>query len=445
MASQLFAGKGKGVEFTAPGSTHENMRWVVCGLLFLATTINYMDRQVFSLIEPELHKLPFMGWSAGNPDIFNNNFGNVLIYFQIAYGIGLLTAGRIIDKVGTRTGYAIAILIWSCSSMAHIFVGSVAGFCVARFMLGIGESGNFPAAIKATTEWFPTEERALATGIFNSGSNIASVVAPALLPFVTATYGWRAAFLTTGSMGMIWLVLWLLFPYDKLRRGATYTQQQLALPIKKYKGAVLGYILKSRGTWGFSTMKFMTDPIWWFYLFWLPKYFHENYAIDLQHIGPPLISIYFSSSFGSIAGGWLSGHRMKRGATVNAGRKFALLVMACCALPVMLVPYMHTLFPGNVWPAVFLLALAAAAHQGWSANVFSTSTDLFPSTSVSTVVGIGGAMGALGGAIFTWITKQIWVAHPLAIFMMAGLAYVTSLLIFQLLVPNLGTHKEQAV
>jgi len=244
-------------------------------------------------------------------------------------------------------------------------------------------------------------------------------------------------------MGLLWLAIWLLFPYERLRRGATITQQRLQTPIATYKGDVLGYILKNRGTWGFSILKFMTDPIWWFYLFWLPKYFHENYGLNLQHIGPPLIFIYFSSSFGSIAGGWLSGFLMKRGCSVNAGRKIALLICACCVVPVVLVPYVHTHMPTTVVPAVLLLALAAAAHQGFSANVFSSSADMFPSTSVSTVVGIGGAAGAVGGAIFTYITKQIWVVHPLLIFIMAGSAYLSSLLIFHLLVPNLGHQKDQ--
>jgi ACS family hexuronate transporter-like MFS transporter len=431
-------------EILAPPATHNNMRWVVCGLLFLATTINYMDRQVFSLIEPVLHKLPFMGWTDADPSMFNNNFGNVIISFQIAYGIGLLFAGRLIDKLGTRVGYAVAIIIWACSSLAHVFVGSVAGFCIARFMLGIGESGNFPAAIKATAEWFPTEERALATGIFNSGTNIGAVVAPALLPYITVKYGWHAAFLTTGSMGLIWLVLWLIFPYDRLRRGATITQQRLTLPIQQFQGSVLGYILRNRGMWGFAVLKLLTDPIWWFYLFWLPKFFHENYGLNLQHIGPPLIFIYFSSSFGSVAGGWLSGFLMKRGATVNRGRKTALLVCACCVVPVTLVPYVHTHFPQTVVPAVILLALAAAAHQGFSANVFSSVGDIFPATVVSTVVGIGGAVGALGGAIFTYITKTIWVAHPLIIFLMAGFAYIAALALFHLLVPRLGQQKERS-
>ena len=430
-----------GLASAAPKS---NIRWAICALLFLATTINYMDRSVFSLIEPELHKLPFMGWSDADPKIFNDHFGNVLIFFQIAYGIGLLTAGRIIDKLGTKVGYAIAILIWGLSSMSHIFVTGVAGFCFARFMLGIGESGNFPAAIKATSEWFPTEERAFATGIWNSGANFASLVAPILIPIVTAKHGWHAAFLTTGSMGMVWLVLWLIFPYNKLRRGATLTQANLELPVKQYQGSSLGYVLKHRGTWAFSIAKALTDPIWWFYLFWLPKYFHENYNLDLKHVGLPLILIYCGSSVGSIFGGWLAGSFMRRGMGLNKGRKLAMLICASFALAATLVPWAHTHFPDNVWVAVGLLAVAAAAHQGWSANLFATPSDVFPSTTVSTVVGIGGAAGAVGGALFTAFTKTVWTDHPVLIFLIGGFAYLTALAIFHKLVPQLGVQGKTA-
>ena len=434
--------------FTSSAPEKSNIRWFVCALLFAATTINYMDRNVFSLIEPRLRELPFMGWNPLDPthSVFNNNFGNVLIYFQVAYGIGLLTAGRLIDKLGTKLGYAIAIFIWAFSSMSHAFVTSVAGFYVARFMLGLGEAGNFPAAIKAVTEWFPTEERALATGLFNSGTNVGAIIIPWLIPLILQNHSWGAAFVTTGSMGLIWLAVWLIFPYNKLRRASTQTQQNLdpVVPAQARKGffSLFGELSKTRGLYAFSLGKGLTDPIWWFYLFWLPKYFNENYGLDLKHLGPPIIIIYFASSFGSIAGGWLSGFRMKHGASLNAARKSTMLTCACFALPVMLVPITRTWFPGNYWPAVFLLSLAAAAHQGWSANLFSTATDLFPSTAVSTVVGIGGAAGALGGAIFTAVVKHVWTGHAGLIFTLAGFSYVTALLVFQFLVPRLGPPRS---
>ena len=417
-----------------------NVRWLVCGLLFLATTINYMDRSVLSLIEPLLHTVPFMGWDfsrdAVHQSVFNNNYGNIVICFQIAYGIGLLTAGRIIDRLGTRIGYALAILIWGLASMGHSIVTSVAGFCIARALLGLGESGNFPAAIKATTEWFPSEERALATGLFNSGSNASAFIAPALVAAVTARYGWHAAFLTTGSMGLVWLVLWLVFPYNRLRRGATITQQSLALVTGDRPR--LSTLLRTRGLYAFSIAKGMTDPIWWFYLFYLPKFLNENYGLSLAHAYWQIVAVYAVASIGSILGGGLSGWRMQRGHSVNDGRKFALLTCAVCVLPIMLVPTMHTVSPHNAWPAVALFALAAAAHQGWSANLFSTPTDMFPSTAVSTVVGIGGAVGAAGGAIFTALVKNYFSLHPLLIFGLAAFAYITALAIFQTLVPRLG-------
>lgn len=424
-----------------------NLRWAVCGLLFLATTINYMDRSVLSLIEPLLHNLPFMGWNfahdAAHQTAFNNNYGNIVISFQIAYGFGLLTAGRFIDKVGTKIGYAVAITLWAFSSMTHALVFSVTGFLVARFMLGLGESGNFPAAIKAVTEWFPVDERALATGLFNSGSNVSFFVAPALIALVTGEWGWQAGFLATGSMGMLWLILWLLFPYDKLRRrihpdGADSTQINL-VPATPQADTSYANLLRQRSLYAFAIAKGLTDPIWWFYLFYLPKFLNENYGLDLKHAYWEIVTVYLVSSVGSIGGGNLSGWWMRRGHTVNGGRKFALLLTALAVVPIALVPHMDKLFPHNAWPAVLLIALAAAAHQGWSANLFATSSDMFPAAAISTVVGLGGFVGAIGGACFTWIVKQFFALHPLLIFALAASAYLLALAIFQFLVPNLGS------
>ncbi|HZY61025.1 MAG TPA: MFS transporter [Edaphobacter sp.] len=428
--------------FTTSAPPKSNIRWVVCGLLFLATTINYMDRSVLSLVEPLLH-LPFMGWipgiDAAHQSAYNINYGRIIICFQIAYGIGMLFAGRIIDKLGTKTGYALAILIWACASLSHSIVTSVIGFCIARVVLGLGEAGNFPAAIKAVTEWFPSDERALATGLFNSGTNASFFIAPILIAAVTAKWGWHAAFITTGSMGLIWCIIWLIFPYNKLRRGSTTTQANLTAAVPN--APKLSTLLRHRGFYAFSIAKGFTDPIWWFYLFYLPKFLNENYGMDLNHAKYPLIVIYSVSSVGSIGAGWLSGYLMDRGYSVNSGRKIALLVCALCVLPILLVPHMGALFPTNAWPAIALFSLAAAAHQGWSANIFSTPTDMFPSTAVSTVVGIGGAVGAAGGAVFTWLVAHFFSLHPMFIFTLAAFAYVTALVIFQLLVPRLGeTH-----
>lgn len=425
--------------FTTAAPPQSNVRWFVCFLLFLATTINYMDRSALALVEPLLH-LPFMGWIPGLAPEFQTayhlNYAHIVECFMVAYGVGFLVAGRIIDKLGTKTGYALAILIWGCASISHSLVASVIGFCVARVFLGLGESGNFPAAIKATTEWFPSEERALATGLFNSGSNAAFFIAPILIAAVTSKWGWHAAFITTGSMGLIWCVIWIIFPYNKLRRGSTLTQENLA-PVTAGK-PIYSVLLRHRGFWAFFIGKGLTDPIWWFYLFYLPMFLHDNYGLNLEQAKYPLIVIYTAATVGSVGGGWLSGFLMNRGHSVNFGRKFAMLVCGLCVLPIMLVPHMHVLFPHNAWPAIGLFCLATAAHQGWSANIFSTPTDMFPSTSVSTVVGLGGAAGAAGGAVFTWIVSHLFAPHPLVIFTLAGFAYVVSLLIFQVLVPRLG-------
>jgi ACS family hexuronate transporter-like MFS transporter len=451
MSSNVASFSPTGYTATAPDNSNSNVRWFVCALLFLATTINYMDRSALALVEPLLH-LPFMGWLPGVAPAYqvayHLNYGNIIICFQIAYGIGFLFAGRIIDKLGTKTGYALAIMIWACASLSHSIVTSVVGFCIARIFLGIGESGNFPAAIKATTEWFPSEERALATGLFNSGSSASFFIAPLLIAFVTSKWGWNAAFICTGSMGLVWCAIWLLFPYNRLRRGSTQTQANLQADFTGHasSGGVLPWsaLLRRRGFYAFAIGKGFTDPIWWFYLFYLPMFLHDNYNLDLNHAKYPLIIIYSASTVGSIGGGWLSGFLMKRGYSVNSGRKIAMLICALCVMPLMLVPHMHVLLPNNAWPAIGLFCLATAAHQGWSANLFSTPTDMFPSTSVSTVVGIGGAAGAAGGAAFTWLVSHYFALHPLIIFTLAAFAYVIALAIFQVLVPHLGVARKVA-
>ncbi len=438
---------------TVSAPQNSNVRWFVCALLFAATTINYMDRSALSLIEPLLHNLPFMGWDihkdATQQSVYNNNYGNIIICFQIAYGTGFLFAGRMIDRLGTKIGYALAIGIWAISSLSHSFVTSVVGFCIARIFLGLGESGNFPAAIKATTEWFPSEERALANGLFNSGTNVSFFIAPILIAFVTGKWGWQAAFITTGSMGLLWLTVWLIFPYNRLRRGSTQTQANVEADFTNHAvgSNIIPFsdLLRRRGLYAFAIAKGLTDPVWWFYLFYLPKYFNETYHLDLNHAKYQLIVIYSVSSVGSIAGGWLSGFLIHCGYMVNAGRKIALLLCTLLVLPIVYVPHLAIVSPHNVWPAVMMIALAAAAHQGWSANLFATPTDIFPSTAISTVVGVGGAVGAAGGAAFTWIVSRYFSLHPLLIFELAAAAYLVSLAVFQLLVPRLGSHARKTV
>ncbi len=351
-----------------------------------------------------------------------------------------------IDKLGTKTGYALAILIWGLASMSHSLVTSVAGFCIARIFLGLGESGNFPAAIKAVSEWFPTRERAKAVGLFNSGSNASALIAPALVAFVTAKYGWRAAFVTTGSMGMLWLVLWLSFPYNRLRRGSTQTQANLQADFASEAAArrrapLLRHLppprpLRLRHRQGPHRRRLVVLPLL------PPAVPQRNYGLSLKAAYWYIVTVYMVSSVGSIFGGALSGMLMSRGYSVNAGRKIAMLITALCVLPVVFVPHMSQLFPSNAWPATLLIALAAAAHQGWSANLFSTPADMFPSTAVSTVVGIGGAAGALGGAAFTWIVKRNLSLHQLLVFAMAAGAYLVALAIFQLLVPRIGNPAQ---
>ena len=430
---------------SAPQEAH-SLRWFVCFLLFAATTINYIDRSVLSLIEPLLH-LPFMGWVPGVAPKFQTayhlNYGHIVESFQIAYGIGFLVAAPLIDRLGTKRGYAVAICVWAVSSASHSLVVSVAGLCIARACLGIGESGNFPAAIKATTEWFPTQERALATGLFNSGTNAAFFIAPALLPFITGRFGWRAAFLCTGSLGMLWLVGWLLFPYDRLRRTASTTQENLShvLPPSNGGAALYASLFRNRGLYAFALGKGLTDPVWYFYLFYLPMFLNDTYGLELKAAYWPIVLVYSVSSVGSVLGGGLSGFLMNRGFTVNAGRKSAMLIMALCVVPILFVPHMHVLFPHNPWPAVGIIALAAAAHQGWSANIFSTPTDMFPSTAISTVVGLGGTLGCITGAAFTWMVSHYFALYPMLIFSMAASAYVIALGLFQLFVPRLGTDR----
>ena len=451
MSSNTASISEPGITVSAPDNS--NVRWFVCALLFAATTINYMDRSVFSNIEPQLHSVAFMGWNnladKFHQPVFDNNFGNVLIYFQIAYGLGFLFAGRVIDRLGTKTGYALAIGIWCLSSMSHSLVTSVAGFCIARIFLGLGESGNFPAAIKATTEWFPAEERAKAVGIFNSGSNVSFFIALPIINYVTAhsRLGWRAAFLTTGSLGLVWLIVWMSFPYNRLRRGSTQTQANLQADFASqttYGGNIpLSALLLRPGTYAFAIAKGLTDGVWWFYLFYLPQFLNRNYGLDTRAAYIFILAVYVISSVGSIGGGSLSGWLMSRGYSVNGGRKLAMLSMAILVLPLVFVPHMSAIFPSNPWPATLLIALAAAAHQGWSANLFSTPGDMFPSTAVSTIVGIGGAAGAVGGACFTWVVKRNLSLHQLLVFSIAAGAYIVALALFHLLVPRLGLPRTE--
>ena len=421
-------------------------RWVICGLLFFATTINYVDRQVIGILKSTLQ-----GEFAWN----EIDYSNIVFAFQTAYAIGLMLAGRLMDKLGTKAGYALALIVWSLAAVAcaeatsfgplaasllatvgFVATPSVAGFMAARFALGLGEGGNFPAAIKSVAEWFPKRERALATGIFNSGTNVGAVVTPLVVPWITVRYGWYWAFVITGALGFFWLIAWWLM-YDTPERHPRVTPAELAHinsdPAEPTTPVPWAALFPHREAWAFAIGKFMTDPIWWLYLFWLADFLQKKHGLSLSGVSAPLIVIYLVADVGSIGGGWLSSALIKRGWSVNAARKTAMLTCALLVVPVMFAPWVDSL-----WVAVSLVSVAAAAHQGWSANLFTFSSDMFPRRAVGSVVGFGGMAGAVGGMLFTKITGYIleWNhSDYLPVFVMAGFAYLTALGIIHLLVP----------
>ncbi len=397
--------------------------------MFLATTINYIDRQVIGILAPVLQKE--IGWSQ-------LEYGYIVAAFQGAYAIGLLLFGCFIDKIGTKKGYSISMFVWSLAAMGHALVETVLGFGIARFFLGLGESGNFPAAIKATAEWFPKKERALATGFFNSGANIGAVLAPILVPWITLTWGWHECFIFTGSLGFISLALWL-WVYQIPEKNKWVSKSELEYiksdPIEDESEKIPWLrLLKHRQAWAFVVGKFMTDPIWWFLLFWLPEFFNQHYHLDLSHLGLPLIVIYTMVSVGSIGGGWLSSVFIKHNWSVNRGRKTAMLI---CAVSV--VPIIFASVVSNMWLAVFLIGLAAAAHQGWSANLFTLVSDMFPNRAVASVVGLGGMAGSIGGMLIAGAAGLILqlTGHYLSLFIISGSVYLIALLIIHLLVPKM--------
>lgn len=405
-----------------------NYRWTICALLFFAAVINYIDRQIIGILKPVLQAE--LGWNE-------IDYSNIVFWFQVAYAIGFVTIGRLMDWIGTRKGFTLSVGFWSLAAMAHALAHSVMGFSAARFALGLGEAGNFPAAIKTVAEWFPKKERALATGIFNSGTNIGAIVTPLTVPFIAASFGWRPAFIITGLLGFVWLVFWLLL-YSKPEEHPRITKEELAhINSDPPETATLipwVSLLTYRQTWAFAIGKFLTDPIWWFYLFWIPGFLYEKFNLSLTSLGLPLVIIYLAADVGSIGGGWLSSALIKRGWTINAARKTAMLVCALCVVPIVFVVQ-----TSNVWVAVALLSLATAAHQGWSANLFTTTSDMFPRRAVGSVVGIGGMAGAIGGMFIAKAAGYIlqWTGSYLILFIMAGSAYLTALLLIQLLAPRL--------
>jgi MFS transporter, ACS family, hexuronate transporter len=409
-----------------------NFRWIICALLFLGVTKNYMDRQVLGVLKgPLQHEF---GWNE-------IDYGNLIFAFQAAYALGMICMGRLIDRLGTRIGYAVAMVFWSLASMAHAAASSFTAFVAARSALGFGEAGVFPASIKSVAEWFPKKERALATGIFNAGTNIGAIVTPLIVPWVAVHLGWRWAFLLTGALGFAWLILWLLVyrkPEEHPRCTAAerkYIQSDPVEPAARIKWAQL---LPCRQTWAFAAGKFMIDPIWWFYLFWIPDYLQRQHGLHLTQIGLPILVIYVISDVGSIAGGWLSSALIRRQFSVNAARKWAMFI---CALSV--VPVAAVFRISGLWPATVLIGLAAAGHQGFSANLYTLTSDLFPSRAVASVVGIGGMAGALGGMLIAQIVGHVlqWTGSYMIPFLIAASAYLIALLLVHLLSPQLSPAK----
>ncbi len=374
-------------------------RWRVVALLFFATTISYLDRQVIALLKPTLEKE--FSWTE-------SDYGNLVMAFQAAYAVGLMIFGGFIDKIGTKLGYAIAVAWWSTAGVLTAFAGSTFGFGVFRSLLGLGEGGNFPAAIKSVAEWFPKKERALATGIFNSGANIGAVAAPLMVPFILATFGWQVAFIITGGVGFIWLIFWWI-GYELPARQNKLSKEELLYiqsdnePDTSHEEPVKWVnLLGIRQTWAFIFGKMLTDPIWWFFLYWLPSYFSETFQLDLKKPSLELIVVYTATTFGSIGGGYISGYLIKKGWPVFKARKTAMLSFAIAVVPIVFAQYCT-----NIWQAVVLISLAAAAHQAWSANIFTTASDMFPKKAVSSVVGLGGMAGSVGGILFPLIVGYL--------------------------------------
>ena len=404
-------------------------RWTICGLLFFATTINYMDRQVLGLLAPTLERE--VGWTE-------IEYSHIVMAFQAAYALGLVIFGRWVDRIGTLHGYAISIVAWSLAAMAHALAKSVMGFGVARFALGLGEAGNFPAAVKAVSEWFPKRERALATGLFNSGANVGAILAPLCVPWITLKYGWQMAFIILGATGFVWLIFWYWL-YGAPAQSRRVAPEELAHihsdpPEPAAQKIPWSRLLGYRQTWAFVVAISFTAPIWWFFLYWLPKFLNKQHGLDLASLGPPLVVIYSMTTVGSIGGGWLSGHLLKRGWSVNAGRKTAMLVCALCVVPVVFAAK-----ASNLWVATFLIGLAAAAHQGWAANLFTLVSDMFPKQAVGSVVGIGSMFGSLAAMGFAQLTGFILqtTGSYWSLFAMAGGAYLLALLIMHALVPDM--------
>jgi ACS family hexuronate transporter-like MFS transporter len=409
-------------------------RWLVCALLFFATTVNYIDRQILSLLKPILDDE--LKWS-------NTQFGEVNAAFQGAYAMGLLCFGYLIDRFGTKLGYALSIAAWSLAAISHAAVGSVSGFMRARVALGLGEGGNFPSAIKAVALWFPRKERALATALFNAGTNVGAIAAPALIPPIADAWGWRAAFVGAGLLGLLWLAFWIPL-YEVPERARRLRAEELAYiqsdrESEQTGKLTWGSLLKYRQTWAFVAAKFLTDPVWWFLLIWLPDFFKKTRHLDIKTSWVHLVTIYSIVTVLSIAGGWLTGSLNRRGYSVTRARKTGMLLFALAVVPIVLATKVGD------WEAVLLIGLAGAAHQAWSATIYTTVSDMFPKRAVASVVGLGGMAGSVGGIIFPIASGKLLDAFAktgnvtagyTVLFTICGCAYLLAFLVNHLLAPR---------
>ena len=411
----------------APVTTHQ--RWLVCGLLFFAATINYMDRQVIALLKPTLQNQ--LGWSE-------IGYSNIVLAFQVAYAIGLLLMGRTIDRLGTKRGFSLAVVIWSVAAAAHAGARSVAQFAAARFALGLGESGNFPASIKTIAEWFPKKERTLATGIFNCGTNIGAIVTPLAVPWITYRFGWQMAFVATGALGLIWVIAWLVL-YRRPEEDARTSAEELAYirndpPEPNPPKVPLRLLVNHRETWAIALGRLLTDPIWYIYLFWAPDFLSRRFGLDLRAMAVPLFVIYSGATVGSIFGGWISSALMKHGWALDRSRKTALLICAVAATPVLAASLTH-----HLWLAVAAVSIAAGAHQGWSANMYTLASDMFPKAAVASVVGFASMAGAIGGMFAAKGVGYVlqWTGSYRTVFFAAGSAYLLAFLLVRWLAPRI--------
>lgn len=401
---------------------------MICGLLFAATAINYIDRQMIGVLKPVLQVE--LGWRE-------DQYADIVFWFQAAYALGFLAIGRVIDRVGARIGYAVAVGFWTAAHVAHGLVSGIVQFALARFALGLGESGNFPAGLKAVAEWFPQRERALAVGLFNAGANVGAIVTPLIVPAITLAYGWRAAFIATGLLSLIWLVGWVSL-YRAPEQSRRVTPSELALirsdPVTSVAPVRWSRLFTVRQTWAYAVPKFLTDPIWWMFLFWLPDFLSKRYGLDLKSFGPPLVVIYVLSDVGSVLGGYASSRLLKAGVSVNVARKLVMLGCAFAVLPIIFVQNVDSL-----WTAVLLIGLATAGHQAFSANLLTLPSDLVPRSAVGSVVGIGGTAGAIGGMLIAKFVGYVLDATGSygPIFLVAGSAYFLALLALHLLSPRL--------